>query len=72
MTGEVSINGKVLKIGGLKEKVLAAKREGLNKIIVPFTNKADIDELEENITEGLSFHFVKTYDEVAEIIFAKN
>ena len=72
MTGEVSINGKVLKIGGLKEKVLAAKREGLNKIIVPFTNKADIDELEENIKEGLSFHFVKNYDEVATIIFANN
>lgn len=70
MTGEVSLNGKVLKIGGLKEKVLAAKREGLKTIIVPFSNKIDIDELEDNIKEGLSFEFVKSYEEIMSILFS--
>jgi len=69
MTGEISLNGKVLKIGGLKEKVLAAKREGLNTILVPASNKFDIDELESNIKEGMTFHFVKEYEEASKILF---
>ena len=69
MTGEISLNGKVLKIGGLREKVLAAKREGLKEIVVPETNKADIDELKQEITEGISFHYVSEYEQVLRIMF---
>jgi Lon-like ATP-dependent protease len=70
MTGEISLNGKVLKIGGLREKVLAAKREGLKEIVVPETNKADIDELKQEITEGISFHYVSEYQQVLRIMFS--
>lgn len=53
MTGEISLNGKVLKIGGLKEKSLAAKREGISKIICPKDNEGDWKEMKSFITEGL-------------------
>lgn len=71
MTGEISLNGKVLKIGGLREKLLAAKREGLKRVLVPFSNKIDVEELEESIKEGLEIKFVKNYDEVLEILFGE-
>jgi ATP-dependent Lon protease len=45
MTGEVSLTGKVLKIGGVKDKILAAKREGIKKVILPISNKSDVDSL---------------------------
>jgi ATP-dependent Lon protease len=61
MTGEISLNGKVLKIGGLKEKSLAAKREGVSNIICPKDNEGDFKEMKSFITEGLNFHFVKDY-----------
>lgn len=69
MTGEVSLNGKVLKIGGLREKLLAAKREGLKRIIMPYSNRIDVEELDKSITDGLDFNFVKNYEEVLEILF---
>lgn len=69
MTGEISLNGKILKIGGLREKVLAAKREGLKKIIVPLSNKLDIEELDDNLKEGLEFFFVQEYEEAIPILF---
>ena len=69
MTGEISLNGKILKIGGLREKILAARREGLNQIIVPYSNRIDVDELSENITEGITFHYVKHYNEACDILF---
>lgn len=47
MTGEISLNGRVLPIGGLREKVLAAKREGITQVIVPAANRSDIEELKE-------------------------
>ena len=59
----------MLKIGGLKEKVLAAKREGLKRIVVPQANQADIEEMKEEIKGGLEFFFVKDYEDVMHIVF---
>lgn len=64
MTGEVTIRGKVLAIGGLKEKLLAAKMAGVTKVLVPFDNEADVDELDTEIKDGLEIVFVKTMKEV--------
>ena len=69
MTGEVSLNGKVMKIGGLREKVLAAKREGVTNIICPMSNKADVNEFKDYIKKGVDFHFVSEYKEVYDILY---
>lgn len=62
MTGEISLNGKVLKIGGVKEKTMAAVREGLTTLIFPRANKADVDRLPDYVKENVKFHFVESYD----------
>ncbi len=64
MTGEVTLRGKVLRIGGLKEKVLAAARAGLSTIIMPAANEADLEDLPENVRELMKFIPVDTVDEV--------
>jgi len=64
MTGEITLRGRVLPIGGLKEKVLAAKRSKIEKVLVPFRNKRDIDELSKEIKKSIKIVFVKTMDEV--------
>lgn len=64
MTGEITIRGRVLPIGGLKEKVLAAKNAGLKKIILPFDNEGDLAELSDYIKEGMEFVLAKEMDEV--------
>lgn len=64
MTGEVTLRGRVLPIGGLKEKLLAAKQAGVKKVLVPAKNEADILELEEEITKGLTVVFVTTMEQV--------
>ncbi len=64
MTGEITLRGKVMPIGGLKEKILAAKLAGMKKVLVPFSNEADVAELSEEITSGLEIVYVKTMDEV--------
>lgn len=69
MTGEISLNGNVLKIGGLREKILAAKREGITNIICPWSNKNDVEEMKDFIKEGMEFHFVRNYKEIYELIF---
>jgi len=71
MTGEISLNGRVLKIGGLREKILAAKREGITNVIAPLGNKADIEELKDYVKEGMQFHMVQHYDDVYRLIFGK-
>ena len=53
MTGEISLNGKVLKIGGVKEKLLAAKREGITNVIIPQENKPDVEELKDVIKKNM-------------------
>jgi len=69
MTGEISLNGKVLPIGGVKEKTMAASREGVKKLIFPKANEKDIKKLPDYIKDGISFHFVEDYQDVFEIVF---
>ena len=64
MTGEVTLTGIVMPIGGVKEKTIAARRSGVTTILFPEGNKKDWDELSDDIKEGLEVHFVSTYDEV--------
>ncbi|XP_048484695.1 lon protease homolog, mitochondrial isoform X2 [Plutella xylostella] len=69
MTGEISLIGTVLPVGGIKEKVIAAKRVGITTIILPEENRRDFDELPEFIRQDLTVHFVKTYDDVYRVVF---
>jgi ATP-dependent Lon protease len=64
MTGEITLRGKVLPVGGIKEKILAAKRGGIKEIILSSKNKRDINEIEKQYIKGLKFHFVETVEEV--------
>ena len=66
MTGEVTLTGQVLPIGGLKEKALAAQRNGIRTIIAPAPNEQDIDEIPAHLRRTLRFVFVSTIDEVLE------
>ena len=66
MTGEISLRGRVLPIGGLKEKTLAAHRAGIKRVIVPDRNKADLEEVPKEIRDELEFVFVKKVEEVLE------
>lgn len=67
MTGEITLRGRVLPVGGIKEKILAAKRAGINEIILCAKNKKHIDEIETVYIEGMTFHFVDKMSEVLEI-----
>jgi ATP-dependent Lon protease len=67
MTGEITLRGKVLGIGGLKEKLLAAHRHGINEAIVPLDNQKDLPEIPENIRNEMKIHFVESMDEVLKI-----
>jgi Lon-like ATP-dependent protease len=64
MTGEVTLTGIVMPIGGVKEKVIAARRSGVTTILFPRGNKTDYEELSDDIKQGLEVHFVSTYEEV--------
>lgn len=64
MTGEITLRGRVLPIGGLKEKVLAAKNAGIKKVLVPIDNQKDIDEISDEIKEGVEIIFVETMEQV--------
>ena len=66
MTGEITLRGKVLPVGGIKEKILAAKRAGIKEIILCKENKKDIDEIKPEYLKGLSFHYVEDIQEVIE------
>ena len=67
MTGEITLRGKVLPVGGIKEKILAAKRANIKEIILCKDNKKDIDEIKEDYLKGLTFHFVEKMQEVLDI-----
>ncbi|MBN2893538.1 MAG: endopeptidase La [Bacteroidales bacterium] len=67
MTGELTLSGKVLPVGGIKEKILAAKRAGIKQIVISELNKADVEEIKDIYREGIIFHYVKTMDDVLEI-----
>ncbi|MBX2912075.1 MAG: endopeptidase La [Cyclobacteriaceae bacterium] len=71
MTGEITLRGKVLPVGGIKEKILAAKRSGIKEIILSAKNKRDIEEIEKHYIKGLKFHFVENVDEVLKTALLK-
>jgi ATP-dependent Lon protease len=71
MTGEITLRGKVLPVGGIKEKILAAKRAGIKAIILSADNKKDIEEINQIYLEGLQFHYVKDLLEVLDIALLK-
>jgi len=67
MTGEITLRGKVLPVGGIKEKVLAAKRAGMNNVILCHKNQKDVEEINPDFIKGVKFHFVKDMDEVVSL-----
>ncbi len=69
MTGELTLTGRVLPIGGVKEKTIAARRAGLKTLIFPEGNRTDFDDLPDYLKEGLDVHFAKTYDDVFKVAF---
>jgi len=70
MTGEVSLNGKVLPVGGIKEKTIAARRAGCHVLVFPHGNRRDFDELPEYLREGLEVHYASEYNDVFRVAFA--
>merc|ERR1740139_120191 len=69
MTGELTLSGKVLKVGGIKEKVIAARRERVSTLLLPRLNEADYTELKPYLKVGLTAHFVDHYDDVYKYAF---
>jgi ATP-dependent Lon protease len=67
MTGEITLRGLVLPVGGIKEKILAAKRSGLKEIIMCWQNEKDVNEIDPNFIEGMSFHYVKNMGQVLDL-----
>ena len=67
MTGEITVRGRVLPIGGLKEKLLAAHRQGIYEVILPKDNEKDLPDIPENIRNEMKLHFVTSMDEVLKI-----
>jgi ATP-dependent Lon protease len=67
MTGEITLQGRVLPIGGLKQKVLAAHAAGITDIIIPERNRADLEDIPENVREEIEFHPVMAIDEVLKL-----
>lgn len=69
MTGEISLKGKAMIIGGVKEKVISSKREGNHNIILPFPNKPDFEKLPDYVKQDLNVTFVKNYQDVFNTLF---
>jgi ATP-dependent Lon protease len=72
MTGEVTLRGRVLKIGGVKEKVMAAQRAGLTTIILPKSNEVDVEDIPEEVRKQINLHFVEEVDEVLKLALVKS
>ncbi|HEY9049749.1 MAG TPA: endopeptidase La [Ohtaekwangia sp.] len=71
MTGEITLRGKVLPVGGIKEKILAAKRSGIKELVLSSRNRRDIEEIEKHYIKGLVFHYVDSVDEVLKVALMK-
>ena len=71
MTGEITLRGKVLPVGGIKEKILAARRAGLKQIILCKQNEKDIREINPAYIKGMRFHYVETMNEVVDLALMK-
>jgi ATP-dependent Lon protease len=67
MTGEVTLRGRVLPVGGVKEKVLAARRAGIDTVILPHRNEKDLEDVPDSARTAMRFHFVETMDEVLDL-----
>jgi ATP-dependent Lon protease len=67
MTGEITLRGQVLPVGGIKEKILAAKRAGMKEIILCWQNEKDVNEIDQNFIKGVQFHYVKTMQQVLDL-----
>ena len=69
MTGEISLRGDILKIGGLKEKIIGAYNDGVKKIFIPHTNSCDLEEIPEVVKEKVKIILVKNYKEIFNALF---
>ena len=69
MTGEITLRGKLLPVGGIKEKILAAKRCGIFDIVMSKENKKDIDDIKENFIDGMTFHYFESMKEAVKFNF---
>jgi ATP-dependent Lon protease len=69
MTGEVTLRGKVLPVGGIKEKVIAAKSAGIKQVILPTRNEKDLEDVSDPVRKALKFHFVDDLDQVLDMVF---
>ena len=69
MTGELTLTGAVYPVGGIQEKLIAARRAGIKEILLPAANSRDVEEIPEHVRKGLKIHFVKTFAEVVELLF---
>ena len=72
MTGEITLRGLVLPIGGLKEKTLAAKRAGIKEVVVPKRNEKDMPDIPEEVRNTVKFHFVENVDDVLAVALAED
>jgi ATP-dependent Lon protease len=72
MTGEITLRGQVLPVGGIKEKVLGAHRFGLDTIILPKRNEVDLEELPEEVRKSMKFYFAETVDDVFKNAFEES
>lgn len=72
MTGEITLRGSVLPVGGIKEKILAAKRAGISEIILSESNRRDIEDIQAEYLDGLTFHYVEKMSEIPALAFEKN
>jgi ATP-dependent Lon protease len=71
MTGEISLTGKVLPVGGIKEKIMAAKRAGISTIVLPAANQRDFDEIPDYLKENLNVHYAEDYQDVFKVALAE-
>ncbi len=71
LTGEITITGDVLAIGGVREKVIGAHRAGIKEVILPEDNRVDTDEIPDELKSTMKIHFAKTYDDVSKLVFVK-
>jgi ATP-dependent Lon protease len=70
MTGEITLHGEVLPVGGIKQKVLAAQRAGIRTVILPAQNSGDVDEIPAELAKGMTFHLVDHVTDVLELVLA--
>ena len=71
MTGELTLTGEVFPVGGIREKVIAARRMGIKELIMPEDNRGDFEEVPEHVRKGIQVHFAKTFDDVVPLLFGK-